>query len=103
MGRKEIRRSKQYRKAQEKQLIQMSDIIEARNKAREAALKQVTEDFVPVFCLYLVKQFHCKEEGVGKFMKWFNGMMEWLESNPNGYDEIQKDLWERANIRIIYD
>lgn len=66
------------------------------------SVKDVWEKITPVFILYLVEHFHCKENGVIKFMQWFNEMQEWLDNNPDGFDEVVKELHEKANVVIEY-
>lgn len=98
--------SKQQRHLQEQKMMQMSDIIDMKKKSEQMAIdranKYVMETVMPVFVLYLIEHFHCKSKGVVKFMTWFDEMQKWLEEYPEGFEEIKKDLWEQADVRIDY-
>lgn len=103
MGRKERRMlSKQQRREREQQWMSLQDIKEFKRTAYEKSNKYVMENIMPVFILYLVEHFRCKNDGVMKFMDWFNAMQEWLDKYPAGFEEIKKDLWEKAGVRIEY-
>lgn len=91
--------SKQERK-QKKAIL--DNVTPIKKECFDAAVKDVWEKITPVFILYLVEHFRCRENGVLKFMNWFNEMQEWLDKNPDGFDEIVKELGDKANVRIEY-
>ena len=75
---------------------------EVMKKAFDTSNKYVMEKLLPVFVLYLVDHFHCKENGVIKFMNWFNEMQEWLDRYPEGFEDVRKELCEKASVEIEY-
>ena len=91
--------SKQERKNRK---IIAESIAPIKQECLNKSVKDVWEKITPVFILYLVEHFHCKENGVIKFMQWFNQMQEWLDNNPDGFDEVVKELNEKANVVIEY-
>ena len=103
MGRKERRRySKQQRKLIARDQMTMADVRAIKRKAFEQSNKNVTESILPLLVLYLVENFHCKQDGVTKFMNWLNQMLEWIDKTPNAFDEIRRDLEEKAGVEIKY-
>ena len=103
MGRKERRRySKQQRKLIAREQITTQDIRQIKRRAFEQSNKNVTESIVPLLVLYLVEHFHCKENGVIKFMDWLNQMLEWIDNTPGAFDQIRAELNEKAGVTIQY-
>jgi hypothetical protein len=109
MGKRKIKHrfSKQQRNLQEQKVMAMSDIIEITQKAEaqsyERANQLVIDNVLPVCILYLIEHFHCKAEGVSKFLKWYVEMQDWLKEYPQGYEEIKKEIWEKASTRVVPD
>lgn len=101
MGRKERRRfSKQQRREKALQYMDTQEIREFKKQAYENSNKHVIENLMPVFILYLIEHFRCRERGVIKFMDWFNKMQEWLDGNPEGFEEIKAELQKRQAWRL---
>lgn len=79
--------------------ITPEDRMEIANKAVKVAF----EETVPIFCLYLIERFHCKENGVQSFMKWFNDVLAWKDGNPKAMKEIKEEVLKKSGCEIIYE
>ena len=101
MGNRKQRRAMSKQERRNRKIIAES-IAPIKQECLNKSVKDVWEKITPVFILYLVEHFHCKENGVIKFMQWFNEMQEWLDNNPDGFDEVVKELHEKANVVIEY-
>ena len=99
---KKKRYSKQERRENTKTQTMMIPHKEIMNKAFDQSNKYVIENILPVFVLYLIEHFHCKENGVIKFMNWLDEMQKWLDEYPEGFEEVKRDLWDKANVRLEY-
>lgn len=101
MANRKQRRAMSKQQRRENRLI-VESIAPIKKQCMDKSVKDVWEKITPVFILYLVEHFHCKENGVIRFMNWFNEMQEWLDKYPDGFDEIVKELNEKANVTIEY-
>ena len=102
MSNKLKRYSKQQRQSLRKQTFTLEQMNDIRVKEHEKAEQYAFESLAPLFCLYLVENFHCKNDGVWKFMDWFNKTFEWLDKYPQGFEEIRQELKEKAGVTIKY-
>ena len=75
-----------------------------RAKANEKAIQNMWENVIPIFVLYLIDHFRCKEKGVTNFLNWINEQEEWINEDPVGnLKKIRQEVEDRANVHIIYD
>ena len=85
---------------------QKSDtVIMTREDKREIvdkANKNAWENILPIFLLYLVDHFHCKQNGIGKFMDWFNQMDAWVGGDHTRLKQLIKEVNAKANTEIEY-
>ena len=83
---------------------QRNDIVQiTRQEKHEIAMKaqQVAWDNIfPIFLLYLIDHFHCKEKGIIKFLEWFNMIDEWCEGDAKKLKSLREEVQERAGIII---
>lgn len=81
----------------------MEEKAQIQNSTVDRTMQDFYEMVLPIFCLYLVEQFHCKETGVWKFLQWFQKMQDWLNEYPAGFWEIQEDIEKRTGIKIKFE
>ena len=58
------------------------------------------ERIIPIFLMYLVDHYGCKEKGLERFMDWFNAMQAWIDEDPDRLDAVAKDLYDKTGVEI---
>lgn len=100
MNRQQRRERERERRKQAKNLVIMTP--EDRADIVSRAQKTAWENILPIFLLYLVQNFHCKEKGITKFMNWFNEMDAWCGGDRNRLNKLLHEVSEQANTTIEY-
>lgn len=90
------------RKEQKEQTIRMTpaELHELKTKMSGRSVGYAWEQLLPVFLLYLVDHYGCKEKGVLRFMSWFNAMAEWIDEDPDRLNEVIADFEEKSGVEI---
>ena len=100
---RKVRSSKQERAVRNQQIMSMQEKRDYRDMVAHAYTKHTFESMMPIFLLWLIDNFHCKEPGCMKFVVWFNEMLEWIDNTPDALEQIAKEVEERTGgMRIVY-
>lgn len=98
-----MRRAMERQRKKETVRLRPDEIRNIKEKITTDTINRTFEDVIPLFVMYLVEHFHCKEAGVFKFMDWFDKQMAIINEDPYRlYDYIER-LKTEAGVRIEYD
>lgn len=75
---------------------------EIKEKISGDSVRFAFEDIVPLFVMYLVEHFHCKSDGVFKFMNWFDSQMKLINDDHTELENFKKRLKDEAGVEIKY-
>ena len=101
--RKKVRYSKQERADRNYYVMSLQEERDYRDKVAHEYTKHTFETILPVFLLWLIDNYHCKEDGCMKFVTWFNQMLEWIDRTDDAMEQIAAEVEERTGgMKIIY-
>lgn len=97
-----MRRAMERQRKKETVRLGPDEIRNIKEKITTDTINRTFEDVIPLFVMYLVEHFHCKEKGVFRFMDWFDAQMKIINEDPYRlYDYIER-LKQEAGVRIEY-
>ena len=97
-----MRRAMERQRTKETVRLRPDEIRNIKEKITTDTINRTFEDVIPLFVMYLVEHFHCKEKGVFRFMDWFDAQMKIINEDPYRlYDYIER-LKQEAGVRIEY-
>ena len=100
---KKARYSKQERAQKNMYVMSLQEKRDLRDKVAQTYTKNTFESMLPIFLLWLIDNFHCKQDGCMKFVVWFNQMLEWIDHTPDGLEQIAKEVEERTGgMQVMY-
>lgn len=101
MNRK-LRRMLEKQKKADTIRVSPARLKEIRAEISDNCVNRTFEDIVPLFVMYLVEHFHCKSEGVFKFMDWFDEQMGIINERPEALWDYKRRLKDEAGVEIKY-
>lgn len=75
---------------------------EALRKAREEAIIDSFELFMAIGSDYLYENFHCKQKGIEKFMRYVDDEMSKAKESSQYLANKKRKLREKANAEISF-
>lgn len=97
-----MNRSERRRMLKDQKKYTEAEMQSWKHKVVDRAQAAAWETIMPIFLLYLVDHFHCKKNGVQKFIDWFNEIDEWVGGDKKKLESLLKEVSDRADMVLEF-